>query len=384
MNQPTQIQHAYPCQNCGAQLQYKEGTQLLSCHHCGHEHQIELSREPIVEYDFHSTLKSLPGGAPDSIQLTVKCHACAAEFEFNANLHADECPFCGTKIVVDAHQHRQIQPRALLPFQINAKAARAAYQKWIKRLWFAPNAVKKYARQQRDLNGVYVPYWTYDCSTYTRYQGQRGDVYQVRQQVRVKVNGRMTTQTRMVNKIRWTPASGAVSRAFDDVLVYATDSLPRSMARELAPWNLPALQPFQEEFLSGFQSEVYKVELDKGFDYAKQRMHPAIRQDIRIDIGGDQQRITASDTRYSDITFKHILLPFWLAGFRFRKKTYQFIVNGQTGEVQGDRPWSVIKIGFAVAVGLVVAAIAAYFYIQGEMPVGGNMQFDSSWGTIQF
>lgn len=367
------VQHAFPCQQCGAQLQYKEGSQQLACGHCGHQHDIVLSREPIVEYDFHSTLKHLPGGAPDAISLSVKCHACSAEFEFDADLHADECPFCGSKIVVDAQQHRIIQPKALLPFRINAREASDAYRKWLRRLWFAPNKLKKFARKERKLNGMYVPYWTYDSDTRTRYSGQRGDIYQVAQKVRVKVNGRMTTRTRMVNKIRWTPVSGSVQRHFNDVLVYATDSLPRSMARELAPWDLTELAPFQEEFLSGFQSEVYKIELDQGFDFAKQQMHPTIRQDIRHNIGGDRQRIHAADTEYSRISFKHLLLPFWIAGFRFRNKTYQFIVNARTGEVQGDRPWSLIKIAAAVILAAAVASVLGYFYLQGEMAG----QFDS-------
>jgi DNA-directed RNA polymerase subunit RPC12/RpoP len=340
-----------------------------------------LSRQPIVEYDFHSTLQHLPGGAPDSVALTVKCSACSAEFEFDKDLHADECPFCGTRIVVDAEQHRVIQPKALLPFNIDAKQAGEAYRTWLKRLWFAPNKLKKYARKERKLNGVYVPYWTYDCATETHYRGQRGDIYQVRQQVRVRVNGRMTTQTRLVNKIRWTPASGVVRRGFDDVLVYATDSLPRKMARELAPWDLAELTPYQEEFLSGFQSEVYKVELDHGFDYAKERMHPVIRQDIRRDIGGDQQRISSAETRYSNVNFKHILLPFWIAGFRFRNKTYQFIVNGRSGEVQGDRPWSLFKIGAAIIAGAIILGSVGYFYTQGQ---GGFEQPLIQWNRYNF
>ena len=374
-------QHAFPCDQCGAQLHYLEGTDQLACEHCGHQHKITLSREPILEYDFHSTLKHLPGAAPDVVEMTVKCNACSAEFEFDKNIHADECPFCGTRIVVDAEQHRVIQPKGLLPFNIDARQASESYRSWLKRLWFAPNKLKKYARKERKLNGVYVPYWTYDCATETRYSGQRGDIYQVRQRVPVKVNGKTTWQTRVVNKIRWTPVTGFVTRGFDDVLVYATDSLPRAMARELAPWDLDALQPFQQEFLSGFQSEVYKIELDDGFDYAKQRMHPVIRQDIRYDIGGDQQRITSADTRYSQIRFKHVLLPFWIAGFRFRNKTYQFIVNGRTGEVQGDRPWSVIKIGLAVITAGVVAAGVAYFYAQGQ---GGFEQPIFQWNTYSY
>ena len=363
-------QHVFPCEQCGAQLQYLAGSANMQCVHCGHQHQITLSRDPIEEFDFHSTLKHLPGAAPEAVTLSVKCSACSAEFEFDPNLHADECPFCGTKIVVDGHQQRLIEPKALLPFKISTKIATDAYKKWLKGLWFAPNKLKKYARKERDLNGVYVPYWTYDCSTTTRYSGQRGTIYQVARQVRVRVNGRMTTQTRMVNKIRWTPVSGVVSRGFDDVLIYATDSLPREMARELAPWDLGALKPYQQEFLSGYQSEVYKIDLDQGFDYAKERMHPVIRDDIRRDIGGDQQRISGSDTNYSRISFKHILLPFWVAGFRFRNKTYQFVVNARTGEVQGDRPYSAIKIAFAVLTVAAIAAIAGYFYLQGQSTGG--------------
>ncbi len=363
-------QHAFPCQQCGSQLQYLEGTDQLVCEHCGHQHRFTLSVDPIEEYDFHSTLKHIPGGAPDAVQITVKCVSCSAEFEFDKNLHADECPFCGTQIVVDGYEHRLIQPKALLPFHIDAKVAVEAYRKWLKKLWFAPNRLKKYAHKERKLNGVYVPYWTYDCSCFTQYSGQRGTIYQVSQQVRVRVNGRMTTQMRKVNKIRWTPVSGSVQRSFDDVLIYATDSLPRSMARELAPWDLDQLAPYQEEFLSGFQSEVYKVELDQGFDHAKDRMHPVIRQDIRQDIGGDQQRITSANTNYSNIRFKHILLPFWIAGFRFRNKTYQFIVNARTGEVQGDRPYSVVKIALAVVVGATVLGTLGYIYLQGSATTG--------------
>jgi len=360
-NIPAGRQHAFPCQQCGAQLDYQPGTTELGCEHCGHSHQITVSREPIYEYDFHSTLKDLPGGAEEKVELTVKCHACSAEIKFDSNIHADMCPFCGVRIVVDTNEHRMIQPKSILPFNINSSQATESYREWLKKRWFAPNKLKIYAKKERKLNGVYVPYWTYDCRTLTYYRGQRGDMYQVPRQVTVTINGRRTTRTKMVTKIRWTPVSGSTRRFFDDVLIYATDSLPREFARELSPWDLGELTPYQEEFLSGFQSEVYKTELDQGFDFAKKRMHPVIHQDIRSEIGGDQQRISSADTQYSEIRFKHILLPFWIAGFRFRNKIYQFIVNGRTGEVQGDRPYSWIKIALAIfLVGTIVTTLGYY------------------------
>jgi hypothetical protein len=72
------------------------------------------------------------------------------------------------------------------------------------------------------------------------------------------------------------------------------------------------------------------------------------RQDVRRDIGGDEQRVHDIDTDWSDETFKHILLPVWMAAYKYNGKSYRFLVNGQTGEVQGERPWSIWKIAFAV------------------------------------
>ena len=99
----------------------------------------------------------------------------------------------------------------------------------------------------------------------------------------------------------------------------------------------------------------YQVELDEGFERAREIMAPIIRRDIERDIGGDHQRIHAADTRYGAIRFKHILLPVWLAAFRFRDKTYRFVVNGRTGKVQGERPYSAWKIIFAIVLAAALA-----------------------------
>ena len=44
----------------------------------------------------------------------------------------------------------------------------------------------------------------------------------------------------------------------------------------------------------------------------------------------------------------------------YRGQTYRFVVNGRTGRVQGERPWSAIKITTAVVLGLLVAAGLGY------------------------
>ncbi|MEO0587233.1 MAG: primosomal protein N' (replication factor Y) - superfamily II helicase, partial [Planctomycetota bacterium] len=168
------------------------------------------------------------------------------------------------------------------------------------------------------------------------------------------------TRTRRVRKTRWYPASGVVGRAFDDVLVLGSDSLPRKKTEELEPWDLAALVDYDPAFVAGFTAEAYRVDLESGFGHATQIMDGVIRGDVRRDIGGDEQRIHSVKTQHDDITFKHILLPIWISSYRWKDKVYRFLVNGRTGEVQGERPWSWWKIAGAVLAGLiVVGAIAA-------------------------
>ena len=146
-------------------------------------------------------------------------------------------------------------------------------------------------------------------------------------------------------------------------MAIATTALPVNLGEGLEPWDLSQLQTYKPDYLAGFQAEGYTVALADGNATAKQKMADVIVQDVRHDIGGDVQRIDTVATSYSDETFKHILLPIWIAAYKYNAKTYRFLVNGQTGEVQGERPYSVWKITFA-ALGVAVLAAVAYVLIQ--------------------
>ncbi|MGI9304880.1 MAG: primosomal protein N' (replication factor Y) - superfamily II helicase, partial [Gammaproteobacteria bacterium] len=218
-------QHGFPCQQCGATLGYAPGTEFLRCSYCGFENEIGAPAGEISEQDFHAALEDAAEAQASEEHITVKCDSCAAEFDFDRHIHADECPFCGSTIVADTGRQRVIKPRSLLPFHISDREATALFQGWVKSLWFAPGEVKKYVRDEQKLMGMYVPYWTFDADTVSRYRGMRGDFYQVPEQYVATVNGKRVTRTRMVTRVRWTPAGGTVSRRFDDLLVLASHSL---------------------------------------------------------------------------------------------------------------------------------------------------------------
>ena len=78
---------------------------------------------------------------------------------------------------------------------------------------------------------------------------------------------------------------------------------------------------------------------------------------VRRDIGGDHQRVHSQESTFSAVTFKPLLLPIWVAVYRYHEKTFQILVNGRSGKVTGYRPWSKWKI--ARLVGLVLLGIIA-------------------------
>ncbi len=351
----------FPCRKCGAELNFAPGTTTLQCQYCGTENAIPTSADQVRELDFRAYLRRLEADqsdALDTIEIAeLKCDACSAEVVKPERLDTFACPFCGSNIEATTHSRRLIKPQALLPFKVTDKQGRKAFRSWIGSLWFAPNKLKAFGRADHGLRGVYVPHWTYDAATTTWYTGQRGEHYWV---TRTYKDSKGNTRTRRVRKTRWYHASGVVGRRFDDVLVVASDSLPRDKAEQLEPWDLPELVDYDAAFVAGFTAEAYRVDLEQGFERAKQMMEPAIRRDVQNDIGGDEQRILSTKTQHDGVSFKHLLLPIWISSYRWKDKVYRFLINGRTGEVQGERPWSWWKITLGVLGGLVVAGLVAW------------------------
>ncbi|MBS1637505.1 MAG: hypothetical protein JST26_16440 [Bacteroidetes bacterium] len=352
------------CKDCGANLKYQPGTKHLNCEYCGAKNEIE--DEPvaeIIENDFESFLDEKAHLNDKQEVSTVKCDNCGASTTLKPNVTSSTCPYCDTPLVIkNATTSTIIKPAYLLPFAIDRKKATDEFVKWAGSLWFAPNKLKQYAQSSAEkLNGLYMPYWTYDSNTTTQYTGMQGIHYY---ETETYTDSEGKTQTREVQRTRWYPVSGTVYNTFDDILVVSSKSLPESLANELEPWDLPALTAYNDKYLSGFVTESYQVGLKEGFEKAKARMESPIRSTVCSNIGGDVQQILSMNIEYHDITFKHILLPVWLSAYRYNEKVYRFMINARTGEVQGERPYSAIKITLFILMILAVVGVILFFVMQ--------------------
>ena len=151
--------------------------------------------------------------------------------------------------------------------------------RWLGRLWFAPSDLKKYARAERAMQGIYVPYWTYDAETQSRYTGQRGTVYYESRPVHGD-RQRPPADPDAAGRARALAAGAAAGwrASFDDVLVLGSTSLPKTFTDALAPWDLSALSAYEPRFLAGFRAEGYTVPVEKAYGEARAIMNAVIEQ----------------------------------------------------------------------------------------------------------
>ena len=226
----------FPCTQCGAKVEFAPGTDVLQCPYCGDETSIPTSDEAIEEQDFVQAASADIGEDAETEEVSsVRCESCAALVEPSPSAEAFPCPYCGSSIVATAKSQRLIKPQALLSFKIDRNRATDLFKKWIGKLWFAPDALKKLAGVQGRLQGLYAPYWTYDSDTISRYTGQRGDNYTVTRTRTVTRDGKSVTETYQATEIRWRPARGTVSRDFDDMLVVGSARIRSSMPSSKRP-----------------------------------------------------------------------------------------------------------------------------------------------------
>lgn len=349
---------SYPCEGCGARVEFAPGAGQLKCPYCGHEQAIAAVPRQVREHPIEelATLRPKPMATPNGkVYLCPGCHAVT-----ESDTLSDRCQFCGTALVADATLTERIVPEAVLPFAVDQQAAREELRKWTSSRWFAPSSLKEVTAAET-FRGSYLPHWTFDAQTSTDYTGERGDHYYTTETYTTTENGQTVTKERQVRHTRWTRVSGTVDRDFDDLLEPGTTQVPAKTLDVLTPWPLTEAVAYQEEYLAGFRTVRYDIEPEDALETAKlNQIVPVVESDCRSDIGGDEQRLHRTDTAYWDVTYKLVLLPVWFLTYLHAGKSWQVVVNARTGEVTGKRPYSAAKIAaFVVAVLAAIAVVTA-------------------------
>ena len=352
----------FPCPACGAEAEWNPAKQMLACPFCGTQSKAELKSDGtlVEESGLVAALRAIPddqrGWAAE--KKTVRCQSCNAISVFDAARVAQRCDFCGSPALIEITDIKApIRPSALLPFKVDQGKVRESIRRWYGSHWFAPNNLKGRALTDT-LHGLYVPYWTFDAKVSARWTAESGTYYYETRTV--YRNGRQETER--VQRVRWEPAAGELSTAFDDELVAATLGIHSNLLKAIEPFPTDTLKPYDRGYVAGWVVEQYQIDLVGAAERSRAAMDGKVRALCVQAIPGDTYRNLEVASAYSDQTFKHTLLPVWLLRYDYGRKNYQVVVNGVTGKTAGEQPYSWIKILLAVLA--VIAAVLVIAWLQ--------------------
>ncbi len=332
------------CPNCGGTVVYDPETQGMLCQFCGYKKELApINEDDVVELDF-KTAKNRSSCDWGAAKKTVVCKQCGAEAVYDALETAANCPFCGSTSVMPVEGIEDVMaPGGVVPFEISREKAADLFQKWLKGRLFAPSAAKK-SCTAKNIEGFYLPYWTFDTQTNSQFTAELGFEY-----------GSGDNK-----KIRWKRYSGNNDLFIDDHTVYASKKNTAAYIKSISTFNFKKIRPYQPELVAGFAAERYSVGLDDGWTIAqkgiKQEVQTDIKQKLKRQYHYDRIRNLNVATKYSNITFKYLLAPIWQANYKYNDKVYNVAINGQTGKVSGTAPISPWKVALAIAIvlGLII------------------------------
>ena len=335
------------CPNCGATVTFDPSLGKMHCEYCGYTCELPKAdaENEVCEMDFEAAIntESCEWGAEKK---SVECKNCGAVSIYDALETAAVCPFCGSTQVMPAATDKTIAPGGVCPFEVTKEQAGESFTKWLKKKWFTPKKAKKNARPDA-FQGVYLPYWTFDAQTTSDFTGRAGYNHTVRGK-----DGKTRTET------TWRSVSGVYQKFIDDETVMASKRHAYSGVRSCEPFQLSKVVPYDPKYLAGFVAERYSTGLKEGWSIAQTSIHQQLKSSIESYIKrqwrSDKAANVRFSTRYSDITYKYLLVPAWLSSFQYKDKTYQFAVNGQTGKVGGKAPVSAFRVILAVLIGIVL------------------------------
>ena len=335
-------------------MEFNVMSQSLKCPNCGDEVKIENNPEDIIEHNFDiHMMKKIK--LEEKTSTSMECEGCGAMVEVDATSTATTCPYCGSHYVLLKKQIDLIIPDGVIPFKIDKNDVDNIFRQWIKKRWLAPNVLKTLYQKDK-IQGIYMPYWTFDANTSTSYTAMGGIDHKVEyEDSEGQKHERIETN--------WYPINGHINHYFDDILIRASNKLSEGLLEWIEPYNTKDILSYSPDYMSGYCSEIYTIDIEDAHNNAINKMKNDIYFMAQRDIlkRYDRVRSISFKTYFSDETYKHIFIPVYSTAYIYKDKQYNVLINGETGKIKGEYPKSPVKI--AVIIILILCILLAIYIL---------------------
>lgn len=296
----------------------------------------------------------------DSSGTSFHCDNCGADVDVPPGGNSLRCPFCDSTYVIElsVEKRRTLRPEFVIGFAITRERAFELFFEWLGRnSWFRPGDLK--ARSFTDKQqGIYLPFWHFSMIAESRWRAQIGEFWYRTETYRVKNSkGQWETRTRQVRETEWWPLSGEYRKYYSGYMVSASKGLPHAESLKIQPYQLTHLMRYRPDYLAGWLVEEYSVSKDEALTTTTQEFREREKRGIASFLPGDTYQslevATELDVGGTDL----VLLPVHILTYRYRDRVFRFLVNGQTGKVYGEKPWSKTRITVAILAGAILLVL---------------------------
>jgi DNA-directed RNA polymerase subunit RPC12/RpoP len=344
----------FKCPQCGATTAYCVEAGGLLCQHCGHHtvpqgNQLGRTAEQF-EFEVETLDRSQNGWG--SQRKEISCRRCGAEVSVPLDTLAYTCPFCGSNKVMFREPLEDIlRPRYLVPFKVDLSTCKGILSRWLGSSWMIPASLRDLASQENGqkklgaFHPLYIPYWTFSATSFANW---KASVAHERTEY-VFVKG----ERRAEKRIEWRNEAGKVQKRFDNLLVPGTTRLNMSTLSRVDSFDLSDLTLYEPAFLAGMDAQAYDFPLEKAWEAGRRILRERTRQACLDRASSTTVRNFTMKLDFSDEEWRYILVPVYTSVYQYQGKTYQVLINGQTGRIAGPRPVDWTKFW------LVIAAILA-------------------------
>jgi predicted RNA-binding Zn-ribbon protein involved in translation (DUF1610 family) len=333
----------FKCRQCGGTISYSATQRQLTCPYCGSEQQIDAEAVGYRADEFEFTLEMMEQARHGwgEARRELVCESCGSVVAVAPGILTSTCAFCGSNRVLARDAAGDVlRPTTLIPFAVDEAQVQAKVRAWLGRGWMHPPQLRNVSALKK-LAGVYLPFWTFDTHVSADWKAEVG----TRETERYFSDGEWKTRT----VIKWHWRSGRVHVPIDDHLVPGTSKVSRVILSKVEPFNLGGLVEYDPGYLAGWQAKLYDVQLPQAWEMAKDGIRAKTKDACHDDTGSSHVRNMRMTVDFGDERWRYILLPVYLASYPFSERTFQVMVNGQTGKVAGQKPIAWLRIWLAIA-----------------------------------
>ncbi len=355
MEDKTPAELTFTCPQCGASTAYDPSAASVACAHCGYVHKIEAqvvgAQAKASEFTLDTLQQQQRGWGQERREL--HCDSCGADLSLAPTDLSVTCPFCGSNEVITRPAIQEmLRPEFLIPFKQDREGCRELARAWLGKGWMHPSGLVN-AAASTQFQGIYLPFWTFSTQIQSNWDAEVGH----ERTEQYYDSGSKTWHSRIVIDWRW--ESGQVGLPIRNLLMKGTQNVSKILIEKIYPFNLKELAEYQPEFLAGWQAKAYDIPLQTAWDDAKANMREQAKRACEKDINSAHVRNFSMKADFEEETWRLVLLPIYLAAYRFQNKAYQIMINGQSGKVAGQKPVAWRKVWLATALLLAPSLILA-------------------------